>query len=198
MRLSAIRLILRRKKPLFVKEKMKRCPQCRAEYSDETLRFCLEDGTELNFAGKPTEAATEFFSVGQKSTETLFFERGVGVPQTLPNDAAATAKQDLPSATQPSSLKQKTVEKGYRALEVGTLVFALALNWWQWLYVDRQHYGSIPSFLLSAEFLIWLLLLLAGTTSGLLTLKFSRKKELAYAGLIILAINFLLLLVPRR
>jgi hypothetical protein len=177
---------------------MKKCPKCRTEYSDETLRFCLEDGTELSFVGKQSEVATEVFSIGQKSTETMFFDRGDGVPQTLPNDAAATAKQDLPSATQPSSLKEKTVEKGYRALEVGTLVFALALNWWQWLYVDRQNYLPVANFLLSAEFLIWLLLLLAGTTSGLLTLKFSRKKELAYVGLVILAINFLLLLVPRR
>ena len=26
---------------------MKRCPQCNREYADDTLRFCLEDGTSL-------------------------------------------------------------------------------------------------------------------------------------------------------
>jgi len=34
---------------------MKQCPTCRRSYADDTLRFCLEDGTELNFvAEEPT------------------------------------------------------------------------------------------------------------------------------------------------
>jgi hypothetical protein len=178
---------------------MKKCPQCEAAYFDEMIEFCLEDGAKLTIVSSPTTAETKPFITDQKSIETMFFDGRSELPKTVEMKDSTTVVQPSAAVTeQPLSLKQKTVQKGYRALEVGTLVFALAHNWWQWLYVDRQSYGSIGNFLLSADFLIWFLLLVAGTVSGLLTLKLSRKKELAYAGLVILAINFLLLLVPRK
>lgn len=177
---------------------MKKCPKCQAVYYDETLLFCLEDGTELEFAGRQSAVATENFSVNDKSIETMFVENRGELPKTIEAKAAATMRQDSPNPTQNASLKEKAVEKGYRTLEIGTLVAALAHNWWQWLYVDRQNYGSVSAFLFSADFVIWFLLLLAGTVAGLLTLKFSRNKTLAYFGLVILAINFILLIVPRK
>jgi hypothetical protein len=179
---------------------MKKCPQCQAAYYDETLVFCLEDGAKLAVVSSPTTAETKSFITDQKSIETVFFDASAELPKTVKlNDSDTTKIQQTTGETeQPLSLKQKTVEKGYRALEIGTLVFALAHNWWQWLYLDRQSYGSIGNFLFSANFLVWFLLLAAGTTSGILSLKLSRKKDLAYAGLIILEINFLLLLVPRK
>jgi len=178
---------------------MKRCPKCQADYFDEVLEFCLEDGARLSVvSGKATMAETKVLTADQKSIETMFFDASKEVPTTLEMNDPATIDQSPKGATEPVSLKQKTIEKGYRALEVGTIVFALAHNWWQWVYVDHQNYGSISNFLTSVEFLIWLLMLLAGVALGLLTLKFSRKKELAVIGLLILAINFLLLLVPRK
>ena len=178
---------------------MKKCPQCQTAYFDEMIEFCLEDGAKLTVVNSPTTVETKPFITNQKSVETVFFEGRGELPKTVEMKDSSTVVQPPAGVTeQPLSLKQKTVEQGYRALEVGTLVFALAHNWWQWLYVDRQSYGSIGNFLLSANFLIWFLLLAAGTTSGILSLKLSRKKELAYAGLVILAINFLLLLVPRK
>ena len=36
---------------------MKRCPECRRDYYDETLLYCLEDGTAL-VSGLPDEPAT--------------------------------------------------------------------------------------------------------------------------------------------
>ena len=143
-------------------------------------------------------AKTKIFDADQKSVETMFFDASKDVPKTLEINDPATVDQPSAKVTEPLSLKEKTIEKGYRALEVGTVALALAHNWLQWLYIDRQSYGSIANFLTSAEFLIWLLLLFAGAAAGLLTLKFARRKELAYLGLLILAVNFLLLLVPRR
>ena len=177
---------------------MKRCPQCQVDYFDEMIEFCLEDGAKLIVAGRAaTTADTKVLNTDQE-IETMFFEASKEVPKTLEVNDPATINQPPAAATETISLKQNAVEKGFRALETGTLVFALANNWWQWLYVERQSYGSISGFLFSADFLIWLLLLLAGTSFGLLTLKFSRRKTLAYVGLIILAINFLLILVPKR
>src|SRR2546421_10411881 len=49
---------------------MKRCPQCNREYSDDTLRFCLEDGTPL--ADPRTRAEpppTEILPARQRPTE---------------------------------------------------------------------------------------------------------------------------------
>jgi hypothetical protein len=178
---------------------MKRCPTCQVEYFDEMLEFCLEDGAKLNVVGdRATAAETKVFDRNQNRIETMFYERGGEVPQTVEVKNPATINQTANQTETTVSLKEKAVEKGSRALEIGTLVLALAHNWWQWLYVDRQNYGTISNFLFSAEFLIWILMLFAGAICGLLTLKFSRKKDLGYAGLIILAINFLLLLVPRR
>src|SRR4051812_10579421 len=36
---------------------MKRCPECRRDYYDETLLYCLDDGTPL-LAGPATDAST--------------------------------------------------------------------------------------------------------------------------------------------
>jgi hypothetical protein len=178
---------------------MKKCPQCQADYFDEMLAFCLEDGARLLNAGQPTAVKTESFAGAQKIPETMFFDHSqTETAQKLDAKNSAAVSQNPAAETGTVSLKQRTVEKGYRALETGTLVFALANNWWQWLYVERQSYGSASGFLFSADFLIWFLLLAAGVAAGFLTLKFSSRKTLAYAGLIILAINFLLILVPKK
>ena len=178
---------------------MKRCPKCQADYFDEMLEFCLEDGAKLTVVGSSaTTADTKVLNTGKNNIETMFFDASAELPKTVEVKDAATVSNRPASVTEPLSLKQNAVEKGYRALEIGTLVLALAHNWLQWLYVDRQYYGSVSGFLFSTQFLIWFLMLCAGTAAGLLTLKFSRKKGLAYVGLIILAINFLLLLVPRK
>lgn len=180
---------------------MKKCPQCQADYFDDMLEFCLEDGARLNVVGdRATAAETKVFERNQNSVETMFANHAGGeVPQTVAAKNPATINQAAANRTETTvSLKEKAVEKGSHALEIGTLVFALAHNWWQWVYVDRQTYGSISGFLFSVEFLLWFVTLLAGTVLGLLTVKFSQRKTLAYVGLIILAVNFLLMLVPRR
>ena len=177
---------------------MKKCPKCQAAYFDHMLEFCLDDGAKLTIISNPTAPDTKPNTTKQSNVETMVFDAHAELPKTVEVNPPAPANQQTIGAKEPVSLKQNAVEKGYRALEISTLVSALAHNWWQWLYVDRQSYGSIANFLFSADFLVWILLLFAGTIAGLLTLKLSRTKGLAYVGLIILAINFLLLLVPRK
>jgi hypothetical protein len=177
---------------------MKRCPKCRVEYFDQMLEFCLEDGAKLMVVSNPTATETKDVKTNRNNLETVAFGASAELPKTVEVKDFATVKPAPAAVAEPASLKRNAVEQGYRALEIGTLVFALAHNWWQWLYVDHQRDNSFVNFLLSAEFLIWFLMLLAGTVFGILTLRLSRSKALAYAGLVILAINFLLLLVPRK
>src|SRR5215203_1700004 len=110
---------------------MKRCPKCQADYFDEMLEFCLEDGAKLTVVGsRPTTAETKDFDTNQKNIETMFFDASAKVPETVEVKNSVTANSPPAAATTETiSLKQKTFEKGYRALEVGTLVFALAHNW---------------------------------------------------------------------
>ncbi len=47
---------------------MKRCPECRRDYYDDTLSFCLEDGSAL-VSGVPDEPATAILSADRLSNE---------------------------------------------------------------------------------------------------------------------------------
>jgi len=75
---------------------------------------------------------------------------------------------------------------------------ALAHNWWQWVYLEKQYVYSLTDYLLSANFVMWLLLLACGILSGLYGLKRSKNRSYALIGLVVLAINLILFLVPRR
>ena len=43
---------------------MKRCPECRRDYYDDALSFCLSDGTELVYGLSPDEPATAILPTG--------------------------------------------------------------------------------------------------------------------------------------
>jgi TolB-like protein/Tfp pilus assembly protein PilF len=45
-----------------VRSSMKRCPQCRRDYYDDTLSFCLEDGSPLVYGVLDNDAATAILS----------------------------------------------------------------------------------------------------------------------------------------
>jgi hypothetical protein len=82
-------------------------------------------------------------------------------------------------------------------LEITPIIISLAHNWWQWVYLNKQDYLTFTSYVSSANFLVWLLLLVAGASVGMLVLKLCQNKSCAYTGLVILAINLLLFLVPK-
>jgi hypothetical protein len=193
---------------------MKRCPKCHLEYFDNTLEFCLEDGARLfNISAAPVKEVptisrqqplTDEKTVSFTAPETAAAERETFrldpnrpptpiQPRNLHSDEKLeqAGKQELfpPPAVSSQALK---------ALEIAPIVLALAHNWWQWIYLNNQYYPSLAAFLLSANFLMWLLLFAVGAAAGLLALKFGRSKGFAYAGLVILAINLLLFLVPKR
>ena len=68
---------------------MKRCPKCNREYKDDTLRFCLEDGTPLSSTTRE-ESATELLPrvarTQKSSTPTIPSYRGNESATILPDE----------------------------------------------------------------------------------------------------------------
>ena len=183
---------------------MKRCPKCNVEYFDEILEFCLEDGAKLlqvSGYGKAPLTDTKSNKPNPTTAETVNLPFS-NIPETIEvkgsnqNIKAQTAARlDTVSA---SPLKEKVTSQGYKVLEVAPIVISLAHNWWQWVYLKNQPYYSLAVYIASANFLMWLLLLAAGTAVGLLALKFCQNKGFAYTSLVIIAINLILFLVPNQ
>lgn len=166
---------------------MKRCPKCNAEYLDNTLEFCLEDGSRLAFANDARGTAA---TSPQTAADTVAF----GLNQAPIVQAAEEVETVLAKT---SSIIPVAGSKS-AVLENVPIVIALAHNWWQWLYLEGQHVYSIASYIFSANFLMWLLLLIAGVIVGIWSVKQSERKVVAYASLVMLAINLILFIVPRR
>ena len=163
------------------------------------LEFCLEDGSKLFIVSTYDEMAT----VAKSNPSNSLTEKTAGlpyskVPDTLRVEAQANTQPVKKTGDSPDLLKEKVADKTFRMLETAPIVLSLAHNWWQWIYLNDQYYSSLTSFLVSANFLMWLLLLIAGAAVSLFSVKFSRNKGFAYTSLVILAINLLLFLVPKR
>src|SRR5687767_12402973 len=58
---------------------MKVCPACNTQYSDDTLRFCLQDGTPLV---EPFDPALPTVVIGGPEVETETQARRIDVPAT--------------------------------------------------------------------------------------------------------------------
>jgi len=175
---------------------MKRCPNCNIEYFDTTLEFCLEDGTRLvSISARETESPTVIRSTKTGSAA----EETVDLP--FPNPAQTLefgGAKAIETAPQKTLVKDKITEQSNGVLELAPFVVALAHNWWQWIYLNNQYYSSFSTYILSANFLMWLLLLTTGAVVGLLAVKRCQNKAFAFASLVILSINLILFLVPKR
>lgn len=183
---------------------MKRCPKCNLDYFDNTLEFCLEDGMKLSFLSSydneiPTLVKSNLPDETAAKTVNLL---NPNIAETLesnfanPNRDIETAPQNNAHLTNP--IKEQVSVQSYKILEVAPIFLSLAHNWWQWLYLNNQYYSSVSSFLVSANFLMWLLLLLGGAGVSFFALKKCANKSFAYTGFIILAVNLILFLVPKR
>ena len=166
---------------------MKRCPRCNADYFDNMLEYCLEDGSKLynattpNVATSTPEPATGLGTAGPLATST-------SEPTVVLNKAETNFAANDQASSRDTS----------RKVSIAPTIIALAHNWWQWVYLEKQYVYSVTDYLLSANFVMWLLLLAGGVLSGLYAFKHSKDRSYALIGLVILAINLILFLVPRR
>jgi len=177
---------------------MKRCPRCSVDYFDNMLEFCLEDGTKLAVVSETASSASpKTGATGTRSTvaETISFESPIAPPALQPlekPEIETVVTRGLVQEASPSSSNMT------RVLEIAPVVLALMHNWWQWIYLENEYVSSIASYIFSANFLMWLVLLGAGIALSLKALKSLQNKAFAYISLVVLAINLLLFLVPRK
>lgn len=175
---------------------MKRCPQCAADYYDDMLEFCLEDGAKL-FA--VTRIEDDAATVTRPNKPDPFTEQTLNLPFAANvNTVESKNKNAVPVTFQNHLPIKKEDLENSKILGLLPVIFALAHNWWQWIYIGNQYISSIPSFLISGNFIIWLLLLTAGAAVSLISVKRNSNKGFAIISLVILSINLILFLVPRR
>src|SRR5437868_6161834 len=107
---------------------MKRCPKCNADYFDNMLEFCLEDGTRLTSLSPATGIPT---AVAQPPRQTAA-EKTVSMPLSThpqPHEVETVVANTVIPADK-IALSQNKI------LEFAPVVIALAHNWWQWLYLE--------------------------------------------------------------
>lgn len=169
---------------------MKRCPKCNADYFDNMLEFCLEDGTRLTSLSQTASAAPTIAAQPPRPTAAETVSMPLSAQPRQAEMETITANSIVASGE--ASISQNKI------LEILPVAIALAHNWWQWLYLEKQYYTGFLEYVFSANFLMWLLLLGVGAGISLYSIKRSERKGFAYIGLVILAINLILFLVPRR
>lgn len=172
---------------------MKKCPRCNFNYSDNSLEFCLEDGSRL-FSIPPTQTAIPTVINPAITTEKTVNLSTSNVPGTLEFQTSKNLQPD----TATDSIKNDLFVKNYKILEIASISAALVHNWWQWLYLNNQYYSSFSTYFLSANFLMWLLLLIIGGVFGVYSLNKIQNKTVPIISLVILSINLLLFLVPKH
>jgi hypothetical protein len=78
---------------------MKRCPTCQRAYPDDTLRFCLEDGTALvNVSAADSDATLLMDSASGEPPPTEILPMG-SAPTVRAYDEGATLRRAKPAAT---------------------------------------------------------------------------------------------------
>jgi TolB-like protein/Tfp pilus assembly protein PilF len=121
---------------------MKRCPECRRDYYDDTLSFCLEDGTQLVYGVAADEPATailsELAAAEGLAQETNFRSESATRPQIHTTDQTAVlpAGSIAETALRPTSSAEylvNEVRNHGRGVAIGLAVFILAavsLGYW--------------------------------------------------------------------
>lgn len=114
---------------------MKRCPECRRDYADETLSFCLEDGTPLVYGVSADEPATAILSdLGTPSSRSFPSESPSSINST--QRTVALPQESLTGNTRPASSAEyllSEARKNKRGLGVGIAILILAsagLGYW--------------------------------------------------------------------
>jgi hypothetical protein len=178
---------------------MKRCAVCQKEYYDETLEFCLEDGSRLQ---KTDKINNETLTVpALKPNLELRQAKTLELNNQADTQKPGLHKTEILSNKQFSEkkeiIKRNVADTSAKILETSPIVLALAHNYWQWLYLYRQPTYDLTAFFTSYNLLVWIFLLISGLLFGLFSLKYGKNKGFAITALVVLAINVILSIVPK-
>lgn len=147
---------------------MKHCPNCRNQYTDETLNFCLEDGTPLvDKTAKQSSIGTIAFnsSLVDKAKQSPIDTMTVSDPLTAdsilrtehpnfnsPNDANKT--QSLKEISNDRTALQSETRKSNflpYALSAGLLLLFVSGGIGGWFYLDNQNKSSARDSVVSSS-----------------------------------------------
>lgn len=173
---------------------MKSCPKCNRSF-ENSLDFCLEDGSRLTLLSDPATNVTTESKPLNTAQATVAYP--ITPVRNAANELAKGAEVETVVAKK-EILGVDAVSRSNVVFEYAAVAIALAHNWWQWLYLEKQYYSSFFDYVFSANFLMWLLLLVGGAMVSLFVIRKSSSKTFGVVSLVILAINLLLFLVPRR
>jgi hypothetical protein len=197
---------------------MKRCPSCQRTYTDETLRFCLEDGTTL-LSGAATSAApsdpmaatlldsspqntgsdrsarTEVFhsppTSGNQASPTRSWGTA-GTPQSSPGSWEATppAARQPPLASSPQWTEKKRSWPAAISLIIGIMT---------WLLMAITFVGAgfkLADTLIGFSFLAGLFLSVFGIVFGAVAFGIAFRNPERYSGKGIALLGFFMSLLP--
>lgn len=196
---------------------MKRCPSCQRTYTDETLRFCLEDGTTLlsgaaasapsdplastlldsspQNTGSDRSARTEVFhsppTSGNPASPTRSWGTP-GVPQSAPGlwDATASSERRAPVASSTQVTQKKRSWPAITSLLIGIVT---------WLTMIVAFVGAgfkLPDELIGFSFLAGLFLSVFGIVFGAVAFGIAFKNPDRYSGKGIALLGFFMCLLP--
>lgn len=113
---------------------MKQCPTCQSQYTDDTLQFCLQDGSPLSVVGGSPDSKTIAF--GEQETVVSNRPSGqINQPQmTNPTDWNPNQYQSTPAASAPATGKKSTATMAvFVTVFVMLLLFSM-VGIGAWLY----------------------------------------------------------------
>ncbi|MCB1024447.1 MAG: hypothetical protein KDB79_08655 [Acidobacteria bacterium] len=98
---------------------MKICPQCRSNYTDDTLQFCLQDGTTLEFAGGTSDHNTS-------DMKTVSFEESATIVSRRPPEKITFNLEDPPEVNSPAEPGDRSYSTESVPASSNTLLVVLA------------------------------------------------------------------------
>lgn len=128
---------------------MKHCPKCKREYEDESLRFCLEDGTQLARQDtSPTIGEPTLVLPGNEPGPTTI--SGVArpaVPLPVAPDADKAQVRSTQGSVSPASPSRGTVRIVIAVLFVASLVLTI-IGWAAWGFITVRRIPLVLLFLI--------------------------------------------------
>jgi cell division protein FtsX len=123
---------------------MKQCPKCKHEYDDDSLRFCLEDGTPLarSDVSPKSEEATAVLRANEPQLTTIAQPARPDVPLPATVRAHKTTNENLPATSRSAG----TVRIVIAVLFVISLVLTM-IGWVGWGYITFRRIPLVLLFL---------------------------------------------------
>lgn len=126
---------------------MKYCPVCRSQYSDVTLRFCLQDGTVLQVSGEAKQSTIDTVSFSDPITADNILKTEELNLFAPPNEQGKTQKWN-PAPPKSALRREPEIKKSKSSAKILLAVFSAvlmiaAVGAGGWFYLKNQTDSSV-------------------------------------------------------